>query len=482
MNFGLVQNIVNGVPVESSTGGTLDVVNPSNYEVVGSVPAMNVSDIESAYDAAAQGALTWRATKLIDRGNIMFEIGRLIRVDVAALATLIVLEMGKTTKEATGEVLKAAEFFEYYAGYGRREFGQLLPDGRQDTIAGQVNEPLGVVLLITPWNDPLLTPARKMAPALIAGNSVVIKPASESPMIVLRLAEILVKAGLPAGVITTITGRGSEIGNDLVLDQRIQAISFTGSTSVGKDLQLKLAGRGIRLQTEMGGKNAAVVLADANQDIALAAVVGAGFGQAGQRCTATSRLILHRDIADDFLSKLNNQISQIVIGAAIDSTTDMGPVVSKSSQVAASEAISSSLREGGEQISDVVLSAETMSSGSFVAPTIIVVKQDNSLWRTEIFAPVIAVVLVDSFEEAVAAVNDSDYGLSSAIFTQNLSFSHRFIQEVNTGQVSVNQPTSGWDLHQPFGGFKDSGSPFKEQGTSAIAFYSKIKTFAIRAS
>ena len=482
MNFGLVQNIVNGVPVGSSTGKTIDVVNPSNYEVVGSVPAMTAFDIKAAYDAAAQGALAWRATKLIDRGNILFEIGRLIRADVVSLATLIVLEMGKTTKEATGEVLKAAEFFEYYGGYGRREFGQLLPDGRQDTIAGQVNEPLGVVLLITPWNDPLLTPARKMAPALIAGNSVAIKPASESPMIVLRLAEILMKAGIPAGVITTITGRGSEIGDALVLDPRIQAISFTGSTAVGKDLQLKLAGRGVRLQTEMGGKNAAVVLSDADQDIALAAIVGAGFGQAGQRCTATSRLILQRDIADKFLAKLSSQTSRLVIGAAISPTTEMGPVVSKSSQESASDAIASSLREGGQQISQVVLSAETLSSGSFVAPTIILVTQDNSLWRTEIFAPVIAVLVVDTFEEAVMAVNDSDYGLSSALFTQNLSFAHRFIQEANTGQVSVNQPTSGWDLHQPFGGFKDSGSPFKEQGTSAMTFYSKIKTFAIRAS
>ena len=300
MSAVVVKNLVDGEFREGHAGKLIDVLDPATGgEVVAQVPAMDADDLELVFAAAERGARVWKAVGLLARGRILFNAANLIREESAELIEIIVSEMGKTRAEATGEVGKAAEFFEYYGGMGRLPFGELLPDARPGTFAMQTREPVGVVLLITPWNDPLLTPARKLAPALIAGNSVVIKPATETPVITLRLAEILNRAGLPAGVLGTVTGHGSKIGDILSTDRRIAAISFTGSTTVGIDLQRRLAGSGVRVQTEMGGKNAAVVLNDADLELTVPTIVAGAYAQAGQRCTATSRLIVQRGIAEE---------------------------------------------------------------------------------------------------------------------------------------------------------------------------------------
>ncbi|MCR2784633.1 MULTISPECIES: aldehyde dehydrogenase family protein [unclassified Microbacterium] len=479
MSITVEANLVAGRFTTDAAGDPIEVRNPADDSVVGHVPAMGPADVDAVLTAAVAGARTWRATGHIERGRVLLNAAALIRDDADALTDLIVAEMGKTTAEARGEVGKAAEFFEYYGGMGRAPFGELLPDARPGTFSMQIVEPVGVVLLITPWNDPLLTPARKLAPALISGNAVVIKPATETPIVTLRLAAILDRAGLPAGVLGTVTGRGSQIGDVLATDSRFAAVSFTGSTSVGLGLQRKLAGSGVRVQTEMGGKNAAVVLADADLDLAAAVVVAAAFGQAGQRCTATSRLIVERSIASELRERVATAVTRLRVGRG-DAPVDVGPVVSRGQQQDIQDRVAAGLAEGATVVARAPLADGLAAQGAFVEPLFVAVQPQNSLWREEVFGPVLSMVTVDGLDAAIAAVNDSAYGLSSAVFTRSLDAAHRFIAEVDTGQVSVNQPTSGWDIHQGFGGFKESGSAFKEQGTAALSFYTRIKTAAVR--
>jgi acyl-CoA reductase-like NAD-dependent aldehyde dehydrogenase len=481
MSGGLIRNLVDGSFVAAKAGGVIDVLDPATSgTVVAQVPAMDADDLEAVFAAAERGARLWKKAGQLARGRVLLDAAALIRTDAEELVEVIVSEMGKTRAEATGEVGKAAEFFEYYGAMARLPFGEILPDGRPGTFATQTREPVGVVLLITPWNDPLLTPARKMAPALLAGNAVVIKPATETPVIALRLAEILHRAGLPAGVLGTVTGRGSSIGDLLSSDPRIAAISFTGSTSVGIDLQRRLAGSGVRIQTEMGGKNAAVVLDDADLEIAVPTIVAGAYAQAGQRCTSTSRLIVQRGIADELRARVATAVSALRIGAGTASGTEMGPVVSMSARADIRSRVSAGLSEGATMIARSSLTDDQETGGAFVEPVFLSVDRDNPLWREEVFGPVLGMLVVDDLEQAIDAVNDSTYGLSSAVFTRDLGSAYRFIEGVETGQVSVNQPTSGWDVHQPFGGFKDSGSAFKEQGSEALHFYTRVKTAAIR--
>ena len=473
-------NLVDGEFVASTSGATIDVVDPANDETIGSVPAMTAADLERVIEAAVRGAAAWRATGALDRGRILLDAAARIRERVDELAALIVAENGKTLVEAKGEAGKAAEFFEYYGAMCRLPFGELIPDARPGTFAMQIREPLGPVLLVTPWNDPLITPARKMAPALAAGNSVVIKPATHTPLVVLRLAAILHEVGLPAGVLGTVTGRGSDLGDALTGDRRFKAVSFTGSTEVGLALQRSLAGTGVRVQTEMGGKNAAVVLEDADLDLAVPIILAGSYGQAGQRCTATSRLIVDRRIAPDLEARLTAAVEGIVVGPGTSPGVGMGPVISRGAQREIISMVERGLEEGARVVARPALPEGLAERGAFVEPMLLTVDRGNSLWRDEVFGPVVGMTIVDGIEQAIDAVNDSRYGLSSAVYTRSLDAAHRFIDGVETGQVSVNQPTSGWDVHEPFGGFKESGSPFKEQGLEALRFYSRVKTAAVR--
>jgi NAD-dependent aldehyde dehydrogenases len=475
-------NLVGGEFVAARDGGWLEVTDPATAgDVVGRVPAMTAAELPAVFDAASAGARAWRATNPIERGKVLYRAAALVREQAADLTALIVSEMGKTKAEAGGEVGKVAEFLEYYAGLCRLPFGDLLPDARPGTFAQVVREPLGVVVLITPWNDPFLTPARKLAPALAAGNAVVLKPASETPLIMLRFAAILHTAGLVPGALNTVTGRGSEIGDALVEDSRIRAVSFTGSTEVGLGVQRKLAGTGVRVQTEMGGKNAAVVLDDADLDHAVSIIAAGSFGQAGQRCTATSRLIVQRAVASTVREKLRDAVAALRVGPGTEDGVDLGPVVSDRAQADIERRVEAAVAEGAELVVRTEL-PERARTGAFVAPALLETTRDNSIWREEVFGPVLGMLVVDSLDEAIELVNDSAYGLSSAVFTRSLEAAHRFVDAVDTGQVSVNQPTSGWDVHHPFGGFKDSGSPFKEQGLEALRFYTRVKTAAIRSA
>ncbi|MDT3444692.1 MULTISPECIES: aldehyde dehydrogenase [unclassified Pseudofrankia] len=466
------------------SGTLLDVHDPSDWDtVVARVPALGADVVREGYKTAREGARIWGRTNALERGRVLFRAAAILRDRASELARLLAQENGKTLAEATGEVGKSAEFFEFYAGVARLPYGDLIHDARPDTTTSVWHEPVGVVLAITPWNDPLLTPSRKLAPAFAAGNAVVLKPASDTPTIALELTRALVDAGLPPEAITTVTGRIGEIGEDLVGSPEIDAITFTGSTGVGLDLQRKVAGRNIRVQCEMGGKNAAIVLADADLDLAAETIAAAGFAQAGQRCTATSRVLVEASVKDSFVERLVAVANSYAAGPSLDPSTVVGPMVSRRQQsdvighVATASAEGATIAAGG-----TVGAGEVLQKGCYVLPTVLDdVTADMTIWRTEVFGPVVAVLAVSSLDEAVELANASEYGLSAALFTKSMSAANTFLRDIDAGQAAVNLPTSGWDVHHPFGGFKLSGSPFKEQGLGALAFYTRTKTCAVRA-
>jgi aldehyde dehydrogenase (NAD+) len=460
----------------------IEVRDPSDLRrTLARVPALGAAEVARAYDHAEQGFATWRHVSPFERARIMTDAARLLRERVDEISADVSAEMGKTSAEATGETGKAADFLEYYAGIAREGYGTLVHDARPETHTSFRREPLGVVLVITPWNDPLITPARKLAPCLAVGNSAILKPATDTPQAALHFARALDDAGLPAGVLNVITGRGSEISEPLLADPRLAALSFTGSNEVGRRLRVQLADSDVRFQGELGGKNATVVLADADLPASAKAVSAAAFGQAGQRCTATSRVIVQRAVYEEFTELLLAEAAALRLGPGSGEGTTMGPLVSARQRDDVLTHVEHAIEQGA-----IVLTGgdrpvdESLQHGCYVAPTVLGdIRPDMDIWRDEVFGPVIALSVVDSFADAVRAVNDSVYGLAAAVFTRDLGSAHRFADSVDCGQIAVNATTSGWDVHHPFGGFRASGSPFKEQGTPALSFYTRIKTVAI---
>jgi alpha-ketoglutaric semialdehyde dehydrogenase len=482
---GLSMNLVGGRWRPSSDGSVIDVRDPSDLRhIVGQVPSMTVEDVIEAYDHAERGFETWRRTNALDRGTVLAGAARLLRERQEDVAMVIVDEMGKTTAEAMVEVTKTAEFFDYYASLARLPYGELLHDARPGTRTSTWTEPIGVVLAITPWNDPLLTPARKLAPALAAGNAVLIKPSQETPLIAHVLARVLTEAGLPDGVLGTVTGVSRVISAALLGDRRLAAVTFTGSTAVGRQLERQLAGTGIRLQAELGGKNASVVLADADLELAAATIAAAAFAQTGQRCTATSRLIVEESVAEQLLDDLVRRAKSLVLGPGRDASTTVGPLVSADHRDAVLGHVEAARAEGGRvRVGGTVPTDDRLGHGCFFEPTVVdQIEPRTGLWRDEVFGPVLAVTTATGLDDALTLVNDSPYGLAAALFTTDIRASATFLDRAEVGQVAVNLPTSGWDVHQPFGGFRDSGSPFKEQGASGLRFYTRIKTAAVRSS
>jgi aldehyde dehydrogenase (NAD+) len=462
----------------------MDVLDPSDTRrIVARVPAMTAAEVTELYDEAERAAAVWGpGTSMLERAAVLSRAAALLRAGAAEIAADLVAEMGKTLAEASGEVAKAADFYDYYASWARQPYGQLLADARPGTETSVRTEPLGVVCLITPWNDPLITPARKSAPALIAGNAVVLKPATDTPLVALHLARVLHEAGLPDGVFGVAPGRAAEISDALLEDPRIAAVSFTGSTEVGRSLQRRLAGRNVRVQTEMGGKNASAVLADADLALTLPALAGAVFGQAGQRCTATSRVVVDRAVAEQVVSGLVAAAAALRLGPGADALTTMGPLVSARRQQEVLGHIATAVKQGATvAFGGGVPSGSGYEHGCYVEPTVLTdVQPEMAIWREEVFGPVVAVRVVDGLDAAIDAVNDSVYGLAAGLYTTSLRSAHAFADRVQAGQVSVNLPTPGWDVHLPFGGFGDSGSAFKEQGGEALRFYTRSKTVAIR--
>ncbi len=466
--------------VAAATG--LEVRDPADQRsVVARVPAMGAGEVAAAYQHARAGCSGWRRTNPLERAAVLAACADLARSRLDEGAITLVRENGKTLAEARVEVTKTADFLDFYASFARQPWGEILADARGGTETTVRTEPVGVVLAITPWNDPLLTPARKLAPALIAGNAVVLKPASQTPMIARWLAGLLASAGLPDGVLTVLTGQGPAFTGALLADPELDAVTFTGSTAVGRHLRRTLADRNVRLQGELGGKNASVVLADADLELAAGTVAAAAFGQAGQRCTATSRLIADTAVLPALLDLLRGRAEACVLGPGLDPSTTLGPLATAAHRDDVVAHVDRARAQGAEVITGGARpAAEALRYGCYVQPTVISVHPQQSLWQDEVFGPVLAVCPASGFDEAVELANDSRYGLSAAVFTRDLGQAHAFIDRVEAGQVAVNLPTSGWDVHHPFGGFRDSGSAFKEQGVPGLRFYTRIKTAAVR--
>jgi acyl-CoA reductase-like NAD-dependent aldehyde dehydrogenase len=461
-------------------GLMLEVRDPADVRsVVGEVPAMTAADVAAAHSLARTAFATWRRTGPLDRAAVLARCADLIRDRAEDGAVILVRENGKTLAEARVEVAKTADFLDYYASFARQPWGELLADARPGTQTSARVEPVGVVLAICPWNDPLITPARKLGPALIAGNTVLLKAASQTPMIANWLVRLFAEARLPDGVVQVITGRNAEISDALLVSP--DAVTFTGSNEVGSYLRRTLADRNVRLQGELGGKNVSVVLADADLDMAAATVASAAFAQAGQRCTATSRLIVEASVASALTERLRDRVAEIVVGPGLDPATTMGPLSYAAHRDDVLEHIERARKEGGE----VILgggrpAADALSHGCYVEPTLINVTPAQSLWRDEVFGPVLAITTATGFDDAVRLANDTAFGLAAAVFTDSLTSATRFLEEAEAGQVAVNLPTAGWDVHHPFGGFRESGSPFKEQGAPGLRFYTRIKPTAVR--
>ncbi|MFE4968530.1 aldehyde dehydrogenase family protein [Streptomyces sp. NPDC056660] len=462
------------------TGEWIDVHDPADVRTpLARVPALSAKDVTRAYDHAERGFAAWKRTSPFERARVFTEAARLIRERVEEIAADVTAENGKTLAEATGETLKAADFLEYYAGLARQGYGTLLHDVRPQHRTHTQREPIGVILVISPWNDPLITPARKLAPLLATGNAAVFKPATETPLSGLHFARALHDAGLPAGVLNVVTGRTAEIEEALLDDPRIAGITFTGSNAVGNRIRRRLADRNVRFQGELGGKNASVVLRDAALPAAAKAVVAASFGQAGQRCTATSRVIVERPVYDEFVALLVAEVAALTVGPGSDPATTLCPLSSPKQRDSVLADLGRAVGQGATVLTGGRADTER-PHGCYVQPTVLAdVTPEMAVWREEVFGPVLAVRAVDDFDAAVDAVNDSAFGLAAAVFTRDLTAAYRFADEAECGQVAVNTTTTGWDVHLPFGGFHDSGTGYKEQGEEVLRFSTRVKTVAV---
>jgi acyl-CoA reductase-like NAD-dependent aldehyde dehydrogenase len=477
-----IEHLIHGTWSPGGDAGEVEDLNPADdADVIGTIGLVGGGTARGAVDAATAAFPAWRRTPLVERGAVLARAADLLRDRIEVIAADITRENGKTIAEARIEVTKSADFLDFYSGVGRLSYGDLLDDVRPGTVVTARREPIGVIVAIAPWNDPMLTPARKLAPALVSGNTIVAKPSIQTPLALQHFARALQDAGLPAGVLNTLHAPNSVITSDVLADPRIAGVTVTGSTATGFALEKLLAGRSVRFQAEMGGKNPAVVLPDADLDLAVRTIAGAAFAQAGQRCTATSRVLVHRQIRDEFLDRLVEAARAHRPGPGASPESTMGPLISRAHQRTVLEHIARAQSEGAKVLTGGEAPTENGAGGGcFVTPAVVAeVTPEMSLWSDEVFGPVLAISTVDDLGGAIAAANDTAYGLAAAIFTSSLSAAHRFVDEVDAGQVSVNLPTSGWDVHHPFGGFKDSGSAFKEQGLDGLRFYTRTKTAAV---
>ncbi|MFN8187157.1 MAG: aldehyde dehydrogenase family protein [Gaiellales bacterium] len=466
----LVRHLIGGEWRGEPAGERRNPARPD--EVVAMIAGGSAEDALAAIEAAEQAFPAWRATAPMARGAILARTSALLEERKARIARDLCAEEGKTLTEATGEVQRAADIMRFFSGEGWRLKGDSLPSAVADTHLYTVKEPLGVVGLITPWNFPIAIPTWKLAPALVSGNSVVIKPASLVPLSVQHLAQALLDAGLPAGVLNVVQGSGGVVGEALLHDERIQAVSFTGSVGTGLHINEVVSRRLARVQLEMGGKNALVVLEDADPVFAAQVAAQGGFGLTGQACTATSRVIATRAAHDRFVEALVAEADSYRPADGQAEGAKMGPVVDRSQL----ETDLSYLELGQQEGAELVTGGE--SDDLFLRPAVFTgVTSQMRIATEEIFGPVIGVLEVSDLDEAIALANDSSYGLSGGIVTNDLRAAMRFADEAEVGVVRVNRPTSGVDLNAPFGGVKSSSSAtFREQGLVAVDFYTRLKT------
>ena len=476
-----IQHLIGGEWLTGS-GGELRSLNPARPSIVVAEGAGAVaSDVDAAVAAAGEAFAAWAATPIHQRGAVLLAAADVADRNAEAWGLELATEEGKTRAEGVGEVRRAAQILRYYGNEGDRQAGEIFASPRTGEQILVTRKPIGVVGVITPFNFPIAIPAWKIAPALVYGNAVVWKPASTVPLLAMRLAEALTAAGLPAGVLNLLVG-GSAIGDAIVGHTGIDAITFTGSTGIGRRIASAAAARGVPVQAEMGGKNAAVVLDDADLDLAVEQVMLGAFRSTGQKCTATSRLIVTDAIADRFLTLLAERARALTVGDPTDDATQMGPVVNDSAHKSISTGIETATAQGATLVAGGVPYTDgPLAEGYFVPPTVVELNGTSAdVWTEELFGPVVAVKRAGDADEAFALANDSEFGLSAAVFTQDVTRALQAVDHIDVGVLHINSESAGADPHVPFGGAKKSGLGPKEQGGAAREFFTHTTTVYLR--
>jgi alpha-ketoglutaric semialdehyde dehydrogenase len=472
------QNFVAGEWSDAASGGTFENRNPADRDdLIGTFPRSAAEDLERAVASAKRGFEQWRRTPAPLRGDVLRRVGDLLTERKEEIARAMTREMGKVLNETRGDVQEGIDTAYYAAVEGRRLFGHTVPSELRDKWAMTYRRPIGVCGLITPFNFPLAIPTWKMFPALVCGNSVILKPAEDVPHTSTILVEILLDAGLPADVIQLVHGFGEEIGAALAEHAGVPVISFTGSTAVGSRIGEVCGRMHKRLSLEMGGKNAQIVMPDANMELALDGVLWGAFGTTGQRCTATSRLLLHADIHDAFLDRLVQRAGELRLGSGLEDGNDVGPLINQAALDKVTGYVDVARQEGDEILcGGRRATGKGLDDGFFFEPTILRgVRPGSRLACEEVFGPVLSVIRFTDLDEAIRINNEVQYGLSSSIYTSDVRASFRALNELDNGITYINAPTIGAEAHLPFGGVKQTGNGHREGGWEVYEFYSETK-------
>ncbi|MBS1910772.1 MAG: aldehyde dehydrogenase family protein [Bacteroidetes bacterium] len=477
------KNYINGTWTDAIAGATFENRNPADHDdLLGTFPQSDAADVHAAAQAAADAYRTWRLMPAPKRGDILRKAGDILNQRKEELARAMTREMGKPVFETKGDVQEAIDTAYYSATETRRLFGYNAPSEMENKVNLSFRMPIGVCGIITAWNFPMAVPSWKILPALACGNTIVYKPSQDSPLSGNLLAEVLAEAGLPAGVFNVVHG-AAECGSAIVEHPLIKVIGFTGSTSVGKHIASRCGDLNKKVSLEMGGKNAQIVMPDADLDLALEGVLWGAFGTTGQRCTATSRLILHENIHDDFVNRLITRAGKLRIGPGLDAATEMGPVINERQLARIEEYVRIGREEdgalcviGGDRATDTPATAR----GWFFKPTIFIdVTRNMRIAREEIFGPVLSVLKARDLTEAIDILNDTPYGLSSSLYTSNVNDSFRAIRDIEAGITYINVPTIGAEAHMPFGGIKGTGNGHREGGWTVFDIFTEWKTVYI---
>jgi acyl-CoA reductase-like NAD-dependent aldehyde dehydrogenase len=476
------KNFINGEWVTPTGGKTHLNYNPANTsEIIGEFPLSSQSDIVAAVSAAREAYKTWRLVPAPKRAEFLFRVAELLVKRKEEFSRDMTREMGKVLTETRGDVQEAIDMTYYMAGEGRRLFGQTTPSELPNKFVMSVRQPIGVCGLITPWNFPMAIPSWKMMPALICGNTVVLKPAEDTPLSSYHLVEAMNEAGIPAGVVNLVSGDGPGAGAPLTAHETVPVVSFTGSTSTGRIIAQTCAPTFKHCSLEMGGKNIILILDDANLDLAIDGAIWGGFGTTGQRCTAASRIGVHKSVYKEFLSGFVERAQKLKVGNGLDSSADMGPVINDQQL----QTVMSYVEIGGKEGAKLLAGGHRLDKGDlakgwFHEPTVFGdCHPKMRIAQEEIFGPVVAVIPIDNLEQGIAVANDVPYGLSASVYTRNVNAAFAALRDLYTGIVYINAPTIGAETHLPFGGTKQTGNGHREAAIAALDFFSEWKSIYI---
>ncbi len=471
---------INGNWTKPENGQTFESKDPATGLTLALFSKGGKTDVAHAVEAAEEAFPRWKRYPAPKRGEILLRAASIMRERKDALGELVTKEMGKVIAEGRGDVQEAIDFIEYISGEGRRLFGETTTSELPDKFCMTIRQPIGVVGCITPWNFPIAVPSWKLGAALVSGNTVVFKPATLTPLCATALVEIFEEAGLPKGVLNLVTGSGEEVGKPIVEDPRIKAVSFTGGVSAGREVYSRASGGLKRVGLELGSKNPLIIMDDANIDLAIEGILFGAFGTAGQRCTATSRVIIHERCYDETLGKLLEKTKALRVGLPLEPSVDVGPVCGEDQQRKILKYIDVGKKEGAKLLcGGQKMTGGFSDEGFFIQPTIFEAVHGMRITREEIFGPVLSVIRAGGYEQAVEIANDVEYGLSSSIYTQDITTAYRAIHDLETGITYVNAPTIGAEVHLPFGGVKNTGNGAREAGTAAIEEFTEIKAVFI---